>query len=55
MYSKDSFQIYTSRDDVDIDRVKELLAKSYWAADRTIDDIKLSIKHSECFSVFFCV
>lgn len=52
MYSKDTFIIHTTRNHVDISRVKELLSHSYWAANRTLKDIKLSIKHSECFSLY---
>ena len=52
MHSKDNFIIHTTRNNVDINRVKELLSQSYWAANRTLKDIKLSIKHSECFSLY---
>ena len=41
MYSKDNFIIHTTRNHVDINRVKELLSQSYWAANRTLKDIKL--------------
>ena len=51
-YIKDDFYISTSVNDVDIIRVKALLSISYWAADRAIEDIKLSIKHSACFSIY---
>lgn len=35
-----------------VDRVKELLAQSYWAADRSRERIAVSLEHSLCYGVF---
>ena len=34
-------------------RVFEMLSKSYWAADRTLETIKKSIENSLCFGVYY--
>ncbi|WP_440876774.1 GNAT family N-acetyltransferase [Thalassotalea sp. PLHSN55] len=52
MYIKNNYIIYKSKNYVDVHRVKQLLSASYWAADRSFADIKLSIEHSECFSLY---
>ncbi|MGF1706423.1 GNAT family N-acetyltransferase [Enterovibrio baiacu] len=46
------FSISNEKSNVDVMRLKTLLAGSYWAHDRDTDTIERSIKHSECFSLF---
>jgi ribosomal protein S18 acetylase RimI-like enzyme len=49
------FNDYELSDDatrLDLDRVCELLRDTYWAADRSREQIALSLRHSLCFGVF---
>lgn len=52
MYSKDDYEIYDERNMVQLDKVESLLKKSYWANERDIETIKISIENSVCFSLF---
>jgi len=52
MYFKDGYYIYDDRKKVQIDDVKSLLKQSYWARDRDIESIRISINNSICFSLF---
>ncbi|WP_432470289.1 GNAT family N-acetyltransferase [Amphritea sp. HPY] len=52
MYSKDDYQIHDKRNMVQLDKVESLLRKSYWANERDIETIKISIENSVCFSLF---
>lgn len=52
LYHKENFTIFDDSKHVDLERVKALLSTSYWAADRNIDVISTSVKHSECFSLY---
>ncbi|MCE2571148.1 GNAT family N-acetyltransferase [Motilimonas eburnea] len=49
---KQGYVIYNQADKVDLMRLKALLAQSYWAAERSLDDIATSVTHSECFSLY---
>jgi ribosomal protein S18 acetylase RimI-like enzyme len=53
IYSKGNYYIYDNRDKIQLNEVESLLKKSYWASDRDIDTIKVSIINSICFSVFY--
>ncbi|MDO6526711.1 GNAT family N-acetyltransferase [Motilimonas sp. 1_MG-2023] len=46
------FNIYNQVDKVDLARVKALLGLSYWAAQRSLEDIATSVQHSQCFSLY---
>jgi len=49
------FEDYELSDDatrLDLDRVCDLLRGTYWAADRSREQISLSLRHSLCFGVF---
>jgi ribosomal protein S18 acetylase RimI-like enzyme len=49
------FEDYELSDDatrIDLDRVCDLLRDTYWAADRSREQIALSLRHSLCFGVF---
>ncbi|GAK86811.1 PhnO protein [Vibrio ponticus] len=52
IHIKDSYRISDNRDDVQLDQVESLLRSSYWARERSIETIKVSISHSVCFSLF---
>ncbi|AAZ24310.1 GNAT family N-acetyltransferase [Colwellia psychrerythraea] len=52
MYSKGNYYIYDDRNKVQFDEVKSLLKQSYWASDRDVETIQISIKNSICFSLF---
>lgn len=51
-YEKDGFYITTDFNRLDIDRVCQLLSKSYWANSRTKDVIIKSLENSLCFALF---
>ncbi|WP_415901734.1 GNAT family N-acetyltransferase [Neptuniibacter sp. QD29_5] len=51
-YEKEEFRIYDEREMIQLDSVQTLLKQSYWANQRSIDDIKTSIDNSVCFSLF---
>lgn len=51
-YTKENFCIYDNVERVNLSKVKELLSISYWASERTVDVIKKSVEHSECFSLY---
>ncbi|WP_425800909.1 GNAT family N-acetyltransferase [Desulfitobacterium sp. Sab5] len=42
----------TDKSIIPIDRVKEFLSKSYWAADRTVEQIEKSVEGSFCYGVY---
>lgn len=49
---ENNFIIKKSNDDIQVDEVKSMLSKSYWASDRDIETIKKSIENSVCFGAF---
>ncbi len=49
---KDDCFITDASSDVNIESVKELLSRTYWAEKRPLDVIKKSIEHSVCFSLY---
>lgn len=51
-YTNENYYIFDDIERVNLPKVKELLAISYWASERTIDVIETSVKHSECFSLY---
>jgi ribosomal protein S18 acetylase RimI-like enzyme len=51
-YEKNGFQIYDEREKIQLDKVVSLLRQSYWANERPVETIKLSIENSVCFSLF---
>ncbi len=52
MYSKGNYHIYDDRNKVDLAQVESLLKKSYWANERDLETIQVSINNSICFSLF---
>jgi N-acetylglutamate synthase-like GNAT family acetyltransferase len=51
-YKKEYFTVSTDRRKVDVNKVCDFLARSYWANNRKRETIKKSIEHSLCFSLF---
>ncbi len=49
---KNDYFITDASSDVNIEFVKELLSKTYWAEKRSLDVITKSIEHSVCFSLY---
>jgi GNAT superfamily N-acetyltransferase len=49
---KDNFIISTDKEKLDIEMIYRFLSQSYWASNRTLDEVKESIKHSLCFGVY---
>jgi len=47
-----AFRILKGIDKMNINEVKQLIAQTYWAKDRTIDVIRKSMENSICFGVF---
>ena len=48
---KDEFRISSDKKDVDIDTLHEMLSCSYWAKDRTREEVMASVENSLCFSL----
>jgi N-acetylglutamate synthase-like GNAT family acetyltransferase len=51
-YTKETFTVSTDRSKVDLNKVCDFLARSYWANNRKRETIMKSIEHSLCFSLF---
>ncbi len=52
-YENGSYRISDDRKEIQLDKVERLLRSSYWASERPLETIKLSIENSICFSLFF--
>ena len=53
IHSKGNYHICDDRNKIQLDKVESLLSKSYWANERDLDAIKVSINNSICFSLFY--
>jgi len=51
-HENENYQLSDRREDVQLDAVVSLLRSSYWAAERSLEAIKVSIDNSVCFSLF---
>jgi len=51
-WTKDNFTISTDKSRLDLDVICGFLKTSYWAADRSRDEIEKTIETSVCFGVF---
>jgi len=49
---KDEYRLEEGADVVDVDAVHALLRRSYWASERTREQIAATVQHSTCFSLF---
>lgn len=46
------YVVCTDKTKLKPERIKELLEQSYWANERSLKDIKTSLRHSLCYGVF---
>jgi GNAT superfamily N-acetyltransferase len=51
-WQHDNYLISTDKNKLDIEVIHAFLKNTYWANERTIDDIKVSIEHSRCFGLY---
>ena len=52
-HRRDSFSISTDKYKLDTSLIHEFLSKSsYWAQNRSLETVKMSIEHSLCFGVY---
>lgn len=49
---KDDYRLEEGAHAVDLDVVHDLLRRSYWASERTREQIARTVEHSTCFSLF---
>lgn len=47
-----SIAIFTDKEKLDIDFIHEFLTRSYWAKERTKEEVITTIKNSLCFGVY---
>jgi GNAT superfamily N-acetyltransferase len=52
-YENGKYRISDDRNDVQIDKVEALLRSSYWAKERPLETIIVSIENSICFSLYY--
>ncbi len=51
IWEKDIFTISSEKKHVDIDSLHDMLSRSYWARDRSREDVEKSVTNSLCFSL----
>jgi len=51
IWQKDNFTISSSKGHVNVDILHDMLSRSYWAKDRSREEIERSIANSLCFSL----
>jgi len=51
-YQHGNYRISDDRSSIQIDQVESLLRSSYWAGERSLETINVSIANSVCFSLF---
>ena len=51
IWEKNSFTISSEKKHVDIDTLHEMISRSYWAKDRSREDVEKSVSNSLCFSL----
>ena len=51
-WQKENFTISSEHERVDIDALHDMLRRSYWAKDRTREEVEKTISNSICFSLF---
>lgn len=47
------YYINDDKSKLSVDKIKELLSKSYWAAERSLEVIERSVRNSECLGVYY--
>jgi len=51
IWEKDKFKISSEKKQVNIDILHDMLSRSYWAKDRSREDVEKSVANSLCFSL----
>ena len=51
-WKKDQYLISDNKDLLKIDVIRNLLSKTYWANDRSIEKIQKSLERSLCFGLY---
>ena len=51
IWEKDNFKISPDKKQVNIDTLQDMLSRSYWAKDRSRENVEKSIENSLCFSL----
>lgn len=51
IWEKDIFKISTEKKQVNIETLHDMLSRSYWAKDRSREDVEKSLANSLCFSL----
>lgn len=51
IWEKDNFTISSEKKHVDIDTLHDMISRSYWAKDRSREDVEKSVANSLCFSL----
>ncbi len=51
IWEKDNFKISSEKKQVNIDTLLDMLSRSYWAKDRSREDVDKSVANSLCFSL----
>ena len=51
IWDKDNFKISSEKKQVNIDTLHYMLSSSYWAKDRSWEDVEKSVANSLCFSL----
>lgn len=51
IWEKDNFEISSAKKQVNIDILHDMLSRSYWAKDRSWEDVEKSVANSLCFSL----
>ena len=52
IWQKDNFKISSEKKQVNIDILHDMLSRSYWARERSREDVEKSVENSLCFSLF---
>ena len=51
IWEKHNYKISSEKKQVNIDTLRDMLSRSYWAKDRSREDIEKSVANSLCFSL----
>jgi len=51
IWEKDNFKISSDKKQVNIDTLQDMLSRSYWAKDRSRENVEKSVENSLCFSL----
>ena len=51
IWEQEDYRVSSEKEHVNIDALHDMLSKSYWAKDRTREDVEKSVANSLCFSL----